>query len=273
MTTPPHKIAVLLPAYNAGPDLGVTLESLRSQTVPSTLFLVDDGSSRKPDYASLIKDMDCRLIELPKNLGITGAMNAGLTEIMKDKSFDLIARIDAGDIAVPERFAKQVAYLDAHPEIAILGSAVDFRQHDANGNLIASRTLRFPVTPEAAKQRLAINAPASHPAIMLRRKVIEALAAYCDDYPAAEDYELMWRAWRSGFVISNLPDVLIIKEENPGSISQKRRQRQIYSRMRIQWANLDPVSPAAWMGLLRSAVMLATPGKVVNVLKGLASGR
>jgi len=273
MTPPPHKIAVLLPAYNTGPDLAVTLDSLRKQTLPSTLFLVDDGSTHKPDYQSLIKGMDCRLIELPKNLGITGAMNAGLAEIMKDRSFDLIARIDAGDVAVPERFARQVAFLDANPDIAILGSAVDFRQHDATGNLVASRTLHFPLSPQAAKQRLAVNAPASHPAIMLRRGVIEALKGYCDDYPAAEDYELMWRASRSGFAISNLPDVLIIKEENPGSISQKRRQRQIYSRMRIQWANLDPLSLSAWAGLARSAIMLATPRKIVTAVKGIASGR
>ncbi|MFO1033043.1 MAG: glycosyltransferase [Hyphomicrobiales bacterium] len=273
MTTPTHRIAVLLPAYNAGPDLAVTLDSLRQQTHPNTLFLVDDGSSRKPDYATLIKGMDCRLIELPRNLGITGAMNAGLAEILKDKSFDLIARIDAGDMAQPERFTRQVLFLDANSAIDIVGSAIDFRQHDAAGKLLASRIVHFPLTPEACRARLPGNSPVSHPAILVRRNVFEKLRGYSEDYPAAEDYDLMWRAARAGFAIANLPDVLLVKEENPGSISQRRRRRQIHSRMRIQWANLDMQSVAAWRGLARSLLTLALPGQAVSLLKGIVSGK
>jgi GT2 family glycosyltransferase len=266
------KIAVLLPAYNAGPDLAITLKSLRAQTIPSTLFLVDDGSTRKPDYKSLTAGMDCQVIELPKNLGITGAMNAGLEAILRNPDFEYIARIDAGDTADATRFSTQAAFLDSHPQIDILGSSIDFRQHDENGKLIASRTVHFPETPAECRACLPSSSPVSHPALLLRRVVFERLAGYSELYPAAEDYDLMWRASNAGFAIANLPDVLLVKEENPGSISQKRRRRQIHSRMRIQMANLHATQLTAWVGLFRSAISLALPARAAAAMKTLLSG-
>jgi GT2 family glycosyltransferase len=265
------RIAVLLPAYNAGPDLAVTLDSLRQQGVPSRLYLVDDGSPRKPDYAPLIAGMDCKLIELPKNLGITGAMNAGLAELMKGR-FDYIARIDAGDAAMPERFAKQVAYLDAHPEIAILGASINFHQFDSHGTLIGNRTIHFPEEPEACRTRLYSNSSASHPAMMIRREVFEKLKGYSEDYPAAEDYDLLWRAVKAGFKISNLPDVLLVKEENPGSISQRRRRRQVLSRLQIQMANFNAGAWQSWRGIAKGLAVLAMPSWLVVLLKNLRRG-
>ena len=77
----------------------------------------------------------------------------------------------------------------------------------------------------------------------------------------------MWRASTAGFNIANLDDVLLIKEETPGSISQKRRSQQIYSRMRIQWANRNVFSPRCWIGLAKSVITLMTPATVATALK------
>jgi GT2 family glycosyltransferase len=261
-------IAVLMPVYNPTDELKVTLDSLRTQSVPFRLFLVDDGSKFETDYETLTQGMDVRIIRLPKNLGITGAMNAGLEEILKD-GYPYIARIDCGDVCAAERFAKQRAYLDVNPEIAVLGSAIEFRQINESNELISKRIVVFPKTPEECRNRLFLNLPVSHPALLMRRAVFERLGGYSEAFPAAEDFDLMWRASSAGFNIANLSDILVIKEETPDSISQKRRRRQIFSRLRIQWANRNLASPLSLIGLARTTVILLAPTPVINALKGV----
>jgi GT2 family glycosyltransferase len=261
-------IAVLMPVYNPAVELFATLDGLRAQSVPFTLFLVDDGSKIHTDYETLTHGIDATIIRLPKNLGITGAMNAGLNEILKG-NFAYVARIDTGDICTPERFSKQKAYLDAHLEIAILGSAVELRHLNDRNELTTTRVIEYPVSPDECRKQLFFNSPVSHPAVMVRRVVFEKLGGYSEAYPAAEDFDLMWRANRAGFKISNLADMLLIKEETPGSISQKRRRQQIFSRLRIQWANRRLGSPASWIGLARSITILLLPLSAMNTLKSV----
>jgi GT2 family glycosyltransferase len=261
-------IAVLMPVYNPGDELKATLDSLRAQSVPFRLFLVDDGSKFQTDYETLTQGIDTRIIRLPQNLGISGAMNAGLEEILKS-SYLYIARIDTGDFCTPERFSKQKTYLDVHPEIAILGSDVELRKFNELNELWDTRSVVYPKSPEECRKQLFFNSPVSHPAVIIRRAVFESLGGYSEAYPAAEDFDLMWRASAAGFNIANLADILLIKEENPGSISQKRRRRQVFSRLRIQWANRNLASPASLIGLARSTAMLLAPAAVINALKAV----
>jgi GT2 family glycosyltransferase len=260
------RIAVLIPSYNPGAELKGTLDSLHAQTVGFRLFLVDDGSKQPGDYETLTADMDVRIIRLPRNLGITGAMNAGLAEIMAG-DFDYIARLDIGDFCAPVRFAKQLAFMDANRHIGIVGSAVEFRLFNGNHKLVGSKVMTFPLSVEGCINRLPLNSPIIHPAMLIRRSVFEALKNYSESYPAAEDFDLLWRAHRAGFDLINLPDTLLIKEETPGSISQKRRRRQIMSRLHIQWDNRDLANPRCWMGLIKSSITWAMPAWAVHGLK------
>jgi GT2 family glycosyltransferase len=266
---PAPRIAVLLPTYNPGPELAATLDSLRKQSVPFRLFLVDDGSKRPGDYEALTQGMDVRILRLTQNLGITGAMNAGLDAIMAEK-FDYVARIDTGDFCKPERFARQLTYMDANPNIGIVGSAVEFRLFDGSGKLVGEKTMTFPLSNEACIQRLPLNSPIIHPAMLIRRQVFETLKAYSENYPAAEDFDLLWRAHRAGFQLINLPETLLTKEETPGSISQQRRRKQIMSRLRIQWGNRNLLKPRCWLGLVKSIVTWAMPAWAVHALKFMA---
>jgi GT2 family glycosyltransferase len=260
------RIAVLIPSYNPGTELQGTLQSLRSQTVPFRLFIIDDGSKQPGDYEALTEGMDARIMRLPQNVGITGAMNAGLAEIMQG-SFDYIARLDIGDFCAPDRFAKQLAFMDHRPEVGIVGSAVEFRLFDASHSLTGSKLLVFPLTPEDAVKRLLFNIAIIHPAMLIRRSVFDELKSYSENYPAAEDFDLQWRAHKAGFKLTNLPETLLIKEETPGSISQKRRRKQIMSRLRIQWDNRDLANPRCWLGLVKSFVTWAMPAWAVHSLK------
>ena len=260
------RIAVLLPTYNPGPELAGTLDSLRKQDVPFRLFLVDDGSRTPGDYETLTSGMDAIVLRQPQNLGITGAMNAGLKAIMNE-GFDYIARIDTGDFCTAGRFERQLAFMDANPDIGIVGSSVEFRIFDAENKLIGTKIMMFPRDTPACARRLFQNSSIIHPAMLIRRNVFEALKEYSELYPAAEDYDLLWRAHKAGFGLANLPDTLLIKEETPGSISQKRRRRQVWSRLRIQWHNRDLSNLQSWKGLLRSTVIWALPGWAIHGMK------
>jgi GT2 family glycosyltransferase len=262
------EIAVLMPVYNPGSDLTLTLDSLRAQTIAFKLYLVDDGSKFHTDYETLCHGMDVEILRLPQNLGITGAMNAGLEVILKGPA-TYIARIDAGDMCKPKRFEKQLAFLKANPEISIVGSSVEFRLRDEHQNILQSHINRYPETAEGCRQKLFYNVAAIHPAMMLRRHVFEILNGYSELYPAAEDFDLMWRANKKGLNIANLAEVLLVKEEYPGSISQKRRKKQIFSRLRIQWANRSLASLNGWAGLVKSTVQLVTPATFTLVVKKL----
>ncbi len=268
---PSPAIAVLMPVYNPDAELKLTLESLRGQTAPFRLFLVDDGSKVHTDYETLTHGMDVMIIRLKQNLGITGAMNAGLKEILRGH-FPYIARIDCGDVCTPDRLSKQKDFLDHNPEIAIIGGACEFRDRNERYELVNKRVVVFPLTPEDSRKRLSSNSPVCHPAVIIRRQVFEKIGFYSEAYPAAEDYDLMWRASSAGFNISNLSDMLLIKEVTPGSISVKRRRRQIYSRLRIQWANANFASLASLKGLLRTILIFAAPAQLIESLKKTLSG-
>jgi GT2 family glycosyltransferase len=263
-TTP--QIAVLMPVYNPGDDLKLTLVSLRAQTVPFRLFLVDDGSKVHTDYESLSAGMDVKIIRLPQNVGITGAMNAGLKEILS-QGFPYIARIDCGDVCTSDRFEKQKSYLDGHPNISILGSACEFRDRSEQHELLDTRVVVFPISPEDCRRRLFFNSPVCHPVVIIRRSVFEKIGLYSEAYPAAEDYDLMWRASLAGFNIANLNDMLLIKEVTPGSISLKRRRRQIFSRLCIQWANVKFTSLLSLMGIVKTILIFLAPSQLVTALK------
>jgi glycosyltransferase involved in cell wall biosynthesis len=261
-------IAVLLPVFNADDDLILTLDSLHEQSVPFHLFLIDDGSSIKTNYEQLCRNINCSIVRLPKNRGISGAMNEGLKLILAGE-FQYIARIDAGDICAPTRFAQQLAFFEKSQNTDILGTAVQFQQQDNEHHIVAERIVGYPLSAEACVTRLYSNMPVSHPSIMIRRKVFETLHEYSENYPAAEDYDLMWRATNAGFKLANLAEPLLIKIENPNSISQKYRRKQVFSRLRIQWQNHSVFNLRSYFGMLRSVAVLLAPKPLVSLVKSI----
>ena len=117
-TTP--KITVLLPVYNCELYVRTAIESILNQTFTDFEFLIIDDASTDKTLAVLkkIKDSRIQLIEKPVNSGYTNSLNYGL-QMAKGK---YIARMDGDDISHPERFAKQIVYLEAHPEVVVCGT-------------------------------------------------------------------------------------------------------------------------------------------------------
>jgi glycosyltransferase involved in cell wall biosynthesis len=257
------EIAVLMPVYNpTSEEISRTLESIRVQDEPYHLYLVDDGSRNKPNYTGLLKQIPHTLIELPANRGITGALNAGLEAILA-QPYKYIARIDCGDVALPERFAKQRRYLSANPGIAIVGTDTK----DVHPHLETEFLDRQADDWKMLARKLQYNMPLSHPTLMIRTDVFRAIGLYSDEYDAAEDYELLRRADRAGYRLGNVPEILLLKIEDGNSISQKKRVRQMISRLRIQWKYLQPTNIHSLIGTCRTILQLALPASMVYRLK------
>ncbi|MBK6540817.1 MAG: glycosyltransferase family 2 protein [Flavobacteriales bacterium] len=109
-------VSVLIPVYNKAPFLRDCLDSVYGQTFQDFEIVAVDDASTDNSLALLKAEHDPRLriIALPRNLGPAGAANAGIEACRGE----YIVRLDADDLAVPERLAQQVAYMDAHPKWA-----------------------------------------------------------------------------------------------------------------------------------------------------------
>ena len=119
---PPPRVSVVMPVYNAEGFVEAAARSILDQTFTDLeLIAVDDGST---DGSGAILDRlaaadpRLRIVRRP-NTGVTGALNDGLAAARAP----LIARMDADDVSAPTRLEKQLAYLDAHPDIGLLGCA------------------------------------------------------------------------------------------------------------------------------------------------------
>jgi glycosyltransferase involved in cell wall biosynthesis len=261
-------IAVLMPVYNPGPELAKSLDSLRIQAEPFRLFLIDDGSKFHTDYEGLTKGMDVRLIRLPKNLGITGALNAGLAEILKG-DFKYIARMDNGDFCHKDRFAKQKAYLDAHDDIVLVSSWVRY-VYEATGLEIDAK---LPSTASECATLLRYNAPVTHTAMMIRTQLFRDIGVYSTEYPAAEDYALEHFAHARGLKFLNLPEPLLITVEMKQNISGLRRAVQLKSRLRLQWRFADWGNIHTYLGMGRTLLLMYAPIGLLRRVKTLLRGK
>lgn len=262
-----NDIAVLMSVYNPGSKLHLTLDSLRAQTVPFTLYLVDDGSVTKPDYAALLAGFDYRLIELSRNWGISIAVNCGLSELMKN-DHAYVARMDCGDIAHPERLEVQRRFLDARPDVGILGTGALMFVEERDW----SYDFSIPSGHSTIRSALRLGMPFVNPTLMIRTSVFRDIGFYSDEFRVAEDYELVCRAAKYGVGFDNIQRVLLRKIENASSISRRRRTGQLVNRLQIQWRYRDH-ELLCLLGMLKTLCLMAVPAVLVDSLKLAVRGR
>lgn len=258
-----RRTAFLMPAYNpTREDLARTVDSLLAQSERADIVIVDDGS-RTPVRETLAPRADVVVLRLDRNQGITGALNHGL-EYIVNNGYEFVARMDCGDICLRDRIEKQQAYMDAHPDIDLLGAFADIV--DEHGD-----HLFFEGTSggrAAIGRKLRDNAAFKHPTFFFRTSSIRKLGGYSTDYPHAEDYEFMRRIHRDGG-IDCLDDVLVVYEKNSGSISSKNRGAQLRSRLRVQLKYLEPMRLSAYAGMARTIVTLLVPARIWACLSQL----
>ncbi len=208
------KVSVVMPVYNKAPFLREAVESILNGTFTDLeLICVDDKST---DYGIAIlrsiPDPRMRIIELPANLGPAGAANAGLEAAQGE----YIVRMDADDIAMPERIALQVAFMDAHPEVGASGGQLQLFGE-------GEESWSFPMDPDACSAQLLFGVPVAQGASILRRSVLkEHGVRYDPRWPRIGEDWLFWLRLAPHTHFANLPEVLVRYRRGPQNISHGR---------------------------------------------------
>ncbi len=215
------KVTVLMAVYNGELYLRETIESILAQGFPDFEFLIiNDGSTDSTqEIIQSYDDPRIRLINNEHNLGLTRSLNKGL-ELAKG---EFIARQDGDDISEPERLAKQVAFLETHPEVALVGTW--YKEIDAQGNLI--RECNLPCDCTQIRWYLLFYCQFVHSAVMLRKStVLEKIGFYNEALSYSMDYELWLRIARH-LPVANLGEYLVKLRINPHSMTETYGERTL----------------------------------------------
>lgn len=210
-----------MPVRNGGTYFGPAVQSILAQTCQDFEFLIiDDGSTDgTPDKLARLAGEDSRIRPLQSGgSGIVAALNLGVAEA----EGQYIARMDADDIALPNRFEVQVRYLEANPELVACGTAVTVI--DADGKEMADGRLAHPAGEIAMTQILERN-PFIHPTMMIRRDSMAQAEWYRNGCTYAEDYDLWLRLAETGS-LANLAERTLMFRIHQGQTSRTKRLAQ-----------------------------------------------
>jgi hypothetical protein len=226
------KVTVLMAVYNGERYLREAVESVLCQTFQDFQFLIiNDGSTDNTRDLILSSD-DARIVlaDNKHNIGQTRSLNRGL----KLAAGQLIARQDADDISAPERLAKQVAFLDRHPEVALLGTW--YKEIDVQGTVIGKRKLSCDTTD--IRWCLLFFCPFVHSSVMLRKSVVsEQIGSYNEPLACSQDYEL-WHRIARRFPVANLSEPLVRLRTTPWSMTTTYADR-VHEGHRIRIAHIE----------------------------------
>ncbi len=261
MSSRTTRIAVLMPVYNAGETLIRTLESLDRQHEDFDFLIVDDGSQPPLALDAGLFRHPLTLLRLPNNQGIDHALNEGLRRAMAD-GYDFVARQDDGDLELGERLSLQKAFLDQHPDAAVVGVWIRFV--DPQGKTLF--VYRPPTQPRGILRRMRYSSAIISPGSMIRVSALKEAGVYSSDYPVAEDYELYFRLCQR-FPCYNIGQVLVMKEENPEGLSAGKRKKSLISRVRVQLKYFSLSSIHSYMGLMQSILLLVVPYGLLIAIK------
>ncbi len=213
--------SVLLSVYHKeNPEfLDIALRSIwEDQTVkPAEIVIVKDGPLT-PELDAVIDSFTRRapavIVPLEKNQGLGKALAIGLEKC----SYSYVARMDTDDIALPDRFEKQIAYLTAHPETDILGSAIsEFIDHPQN--IYAMRNI--PLTNNKIHAFCKKRSPFNHVTLIYKKDFILDVGNY-QHFLKYEDYWLWIRCINAGAVCANLPDATVNVRAGKDMLQRRR---------------------------------------------------
>jgi glycosyltransferase involved in cell wall biosynthesis len=222
-------VSVVMPTYNPGRYVAEAIGSILGQTFADFELLISDAGSTDGSLEVMRRiagaDARVRLLVRPKT-GIVGALN----ELLGLARGELIARMDADDVAMPARLGRQVAYLDEHPECVVVGSRVTIIDPDGQPLTVLTDML----THEQIDRGLlaGIGASLYHPSVMYRKSVVLGIGAYRDIYDEAEDLDLFLRLAEVGRV-ANIEEPLLKYREHLAKSSRVKVVRLTENGRRI----------------------------------------
>lgn len=216
------RVSVIIPVYNRAIFVGAAIESILAQTFADfELIVIDDGSTdATPDMVRSFADPRIRLVGHECNLGIPAARNSGLAAARGR----YVATLDSDDVAHPKRLERQVAFLDAHPDHALVGSWT--ADMDENGRPLG-KIRRKPTRPADVRAKLLFGGSVTNSTIMGRTEILRRYG-YREEFRVRQDYDLFARL-SERYPIANLPEALVWVRRHPGQ-ETNCRAAQVFER-------------------------------------------
>jgi len=213
------KLSVLMPVYyRESPEfLRQCLASLAAQTVAADEIVIVEDGPLGAELEGVIRIAGQTLpivsVRLPVHGGLGTALSAGLDAC----GSELVARMDADDLCTPDRFRRQIDFMERNPEVDVVGSAIAEFGSDP---LAIESVRRLPASGRALMSFAKLRNPLNHMTVMFRRRAVLDAGSYkpCADF---EDYHLWARMLRRGCRLHNLPDALV--QVRCGNGMQRRR--------------------------------------------------
>ncbi|MBN8216027.1 MAG: glycosyltransferase [Spirochaetes bacterium] len=231
------RVTVLMPVYNGGPYLRAAIQSIVDQTYTDwTLRVLDDASTDgSAAIARSFTDPRIQVLVNAPNRGLAGNLNQGLDLCQTE----YLARMDQDDLSHPRRLEAQVAHLDAHPEVALLGTGL------RTIGSIRNRTVRLPDRDGYLKSQLFFHCALAHPTLMFRMAAFRAHGLRYDAaFEKCEDYDLWTRA-APLLGIGSLEDVLFTYRIHQTNMSRVTGKIQTEKTERIRLRQLAALLPGA----------------------------
>ncbi|MEB3013395.1 glycosyltransferase family 2 protein [Capnocytophaga gingivalis] len=199
------------------------LESLKKQTVQATeIVMVFDGvvthelEEMVIQYSSILP---IEIIRLPQNVGLGKALNEGL----KHCSHNWVFRMDTDDICLPNRFERQVAFIEQHPKVVLFsGHIAEF----SDNKTIITGYRKVPIGNENIKQYALSRSPFNHMTVAFRKDIIEAVGGY-QHHLFLEDYNLWLRIIAQEYEVGNINEVLLLARAGSNMVARRRGMNYI----------------------------------------------
>lgn len=216
-------VTVAMSVYNGERFLAEAIESVLAQTFGDFEFLILDDGSRDGTRAIIesFAARDSRIRPISReNRGLIASLN----QLLAEARAPLVARMDADDVCMPERFARQVAFLESHPDHAVVGTW--YEEIDQSGLRGAAKHRDNPVGhAEVLAYIEQGGAPLSHPSVMYRRDVVLSVDGYHGAFRHCEDYDL-WLRLASVTRLANIPERLLRYRHYDDQVSRRHATEQ-----------------------------------------------
>lgn len=226
-------ISVLMSVYHSekAEYLNRSLQSVwdDQSLKPNQIVLIEDGPLGTElhkvidEWKERLQDVFC-IVTNEKNIGLTKSLNKGIQYITSE----LIARADSDDISMPTRFALQEKFLAEHPDVYILGGAM--QEFNEENDCLNVR--RYPSTHEQARKYIMKASPLAHPSVMMRKKIFDEGLRYNEEYRTSQDVALWFDALNAGYHIANLDDIILHFRQN-SSVFKRRGRAKAWNEFKI----------------------------------------
>ncbi len=252
-----------MPVKNGEKFLREAVGSILNQTYKNLEFIIVNDCSNDKTLALLkrFKDKRVNIINNKSPLGLTKSLNKALLQVKGE----IIARMDADDIARCDRLEKQLFFLKTHKKVGVVGSAV--RIINEQGKVVAKKL--YPINHQKIMQEIFITNPLRHPTVMFYKSLINKYGNYDPSLDGAEDYDL-WLRYANYTQLSNLNDTLVDCRTHKRRVSVINEKKVLRSAFYVRMKAIKEYgySQKNYYYVVSSLISYIMPSKLKKLLMG-----